>query len=63
MIIIGELLNVINFNLELFFLKVNKIIYIRKILNVIFIILIFLSDLKVFFMVYYIKFCFNIKFF
>lgn len=63
MIIIGELLNVINFNLELFFLKVNKVIYIRKILNVIFIILIFLSDLKVFFMVYYIKFCFNIKFF
>lgn len=63
MIIIGELLNVINFNLELFFLKVNKIIYIRKILNVIFIILIFLSDLKVFFMVYYIKCCFNIKFF
>lgn len=63
MIIIGELLNVINFNLELFFLKVNKIIYIRKILNVIFIILIFLSDLKVFLMVYYIKFCFNIKFF
>lgn len=54
-IIIGELLNVTNLNPELSFLKVNKTIYIRKISNAIPIILIFLSDLKVPFMVYYIQ--------